>query len=710
MMGSRTVKKFAALSLLLLLCWQPVFAGVKGAVAVDDKDLVPARLHRQTSVIVTRVVDRYHFRKLDLDDQMSRLIYARYLESLDPNRSFFTEVDLAGFKKHETRLDNALKTADLDPAFRIFRLYRKRVEKWADHAVKLSQTGLDFTVDEDYRFDRSKAPWAKNDAELADIWRKRVKNDILALRMLGKSEAEISKDLGKRYENLKRRVKQFTADDVFQTFINAYTLSLEPHTSYMSPQVSENFDISMRLSLEGIGAVLRSKNEYTEIVRTIPGGPAEESGLLSKGDRIIAVAQGKRAEMENVVGWRLQDVVEKIRGPKGTTVRLEVLSKDAAAGRPPRIVDLIRNEIKLEDQAAKKSLIQGLQDMGDSKIGVIEIPAFYRDFKGQSRGDKDFRSTTRDVRQLLNELKNDGVDGIVIDLRNNGGGSLSEATELTGLFIKTGPVVQVLDSNGHLDIEKDQDDEVAYRGPLAVLVNSDSASASEIFAGAIQDYGRGIIIGEPTFGKGTVQTLINLGRFIRSGDEDLGRLRLTMAQFYRISGSSTQFRGVVPDISFPSAGDEKDHGERSLENALPWDSIEPVHSVDLIKKQGIEAILPGHRQRIKMDPGFRFLQEESRIVKELRERDSISLLESKRKAEWRATEMARRASENRFRRSVGLTLLPENPDEEREEDDEEGVKAIGKIELNEAAVLLADFIKNQQRRSPTPRAASVFEF
>jgi carboxyl-terminal processing protease len=705
-----TVKRLVVLPLLTLLLSLPVaWAEIDGNHIVAEKDLIPSRLHRQTAVIVTRVVDRYHFRKVELDDELSEGIFKRYLESLDPNKSFFTQIELDSFKAHRKKLDNALKTADLDPAFSIFRSYRKRVEKWTDHATKLLRSALDFNIDEDYRFDRSKAPWAENDVELADIWRKRVKNDILSLRMLGKSEAEVTKELSKRYENLKRRILQFSADDVFQTFINAYTLTLEPHTSYMSPEVSENFDISMRLSLEGIGAVLRNKNEFTEIVRTIPGGPADESAQLFKGDRIIGVGQGTNAEIESVVGWRLQDVVEKIRGPKGTQVRLEVLPKNAPTGRPPKVIELVRNNIKLEDQAAKKTIIQGLPGMGDSKIGIIEIPAFYRDFEGQSSGNKDFRSTTRDVRRLLNELKTAEVEGVVIDLRNNGGGSLTEATELTGLFIPTGPVVQVLDSNGHLDIEKDQDPEMIYRGPLAVLVNSDSASASEIFAGAIQDYGRGIIIGEPTFGKGTVQTLINLGRFIRSGDEDLGRLRLTMAQFYRISGSSTQFQGVVPDIGFPYAGDNKDQGERALDNALPWGSIEPVHNVELIKKQGMEDILSGHRQRIAKDPGFRFLQEERRILKELRERDSVSLLESKRKAEWRKTEVARRASENRFRRSVGLPLLPTNPDEEHDEDDEEGLKAIAQIEVREAAQLLADFIRHQQRPSPKTRAAALFD-
>jgi carboxyl-terminal processing protease len=684
--------------LLLGFLLQPwaAFAAVQDVVYVNDKDLVPSKIHRQSAVIITRVVERYHVRKVALDDKLSKEILKRYLEALDPNRSFFNQQDVNGFeKKYQTRLDNALKTADLDGPFLIFREYRKRVEQRIALALAFLDSKLDFGVDEDFRFDRSKAPWPKDEAEVQDLWRKRVKNDILALRMIGKPEDEIKTTLMKRYQNLEQRVFQINADEVFQTFINAYTMSLEPHTSYMSPEASENFDISMRLSLEGIGAVLRTKNEHTEIVRTVPGGPAEESGQIFKGDRIIAVGQGDKGEMENVIGLRLQDVVEKIRGPKGSTVRVEILPKGTTGGTP-KVVALKRNEIKLEDQAAKKRVISGLDGMGQTRIGMIELPAFYRDFQGQSSGNKDFRSTTKDVRKLIQELKNEGVEGIVIDLRGNGGGSLTEATELTGLFIKTGPVVQVLDSNGHLDIEKDEDPEIAYKGPLAVLVNSDSASASEIFAGAIQDYGRGIIIGEATFGKGTVQTLINLGRFIRSGEDDLGRLRLTMAQFYRISGSSTQFKGVVPDITFEHATAEKDQGERALDNALPWSSIKPVRNVELIKKKGINDLLPAHRERVKKDPGFKYLQEENRILKKMRDQHSVSLLETKRRQEWQATELARRSSENRFRTSVGLKLLPESPDTERDEDDEEGSKALAKVEQNEAAIILSDYIKQQK--------------
>ncbi|MBU0500077.1 MAG: carboxy terminal-processing peptidase [Gammaproteobacteria bacterium] len=677
---------------------------------VNPAELIPTPSQRQTAVIITKVMERHHVRKVELDDKLSREIFKHYLETLDPNRSFFTQEDINGFSKYEERLDDALITAELDAPFDIFRIYRDRVEREVGFALRQLGQKHDYSIDEDYRFDRSKAPWAANNRELDDVWRKRVKNDILSLRLLGKPEGEILKTLHKRYEATLTQVRQFNRDDVFQTFANAYTMSLEPHTSYMSPQLSENFDISMRLSLEGIGAVLRSRNEYTEIMKTVPGGPADLSGQVQKGDRIVGVGQGKSGEIENVLGWRLQDVVDKIRGPKGSVVRLEVLPKGAAAGGSAKVIALVRNEIKLEDQAAKKSVIQGMEGMQGRKIGVIEIPAFYRDFQGQSSGDKNFRSTTRDVRKLLKELNKERVDGIVIDLRQNGGGSLTEATELTGLFIDKGPVVQVLDSSGRLEIERDKDPEIAYRGPLAVLVDGESASASEIFAGAIQDYGRGIIIGEPTFGKGTVQTLIDLDRFVRGGDTNLGRLRLTMAQFFRVSGSSTQFKGVVPDVLYPNSESDKEHGERSLDNALPWSSIEPVRKVTQIRQDKLNILTEHHRARIAVDPGFGFLNEGYRISKEQRDRHSLSLKESKRREEWRKTELARRASENRFRSSVGLKPLPENIDMESEQDDEEGIKAISKIQLNEAARLLADYINLGQARPAVreaPRAAMI---
>ncbi len=684
---------------LLLLVWMlPVPAKVTD---VPVKQLTPTREQRQATLIILRVIDKYHYKDHKLDNAMSEAMLDRYLESLDPNKVYFSKKDIERFTVYRHQLDNSLLQARLEPAFNIFKVYRQRVDERVAKALDLLERELDFTVDEEYRFDRSEVEWAADRSALDDLWRKRVKNDIIGLRLSGKEEAEIKKTLRDRYQGVQRRTHQLVANDIFQTFINAYTLSLEPHTSYMSPRVSENFDISMRLSLEGIGAVLRSENEYTEILRTVPGGPAAQSGEVHAGDRIIGVGQGDDGEMLDVVGWRLQDVVDKIRGPKDSVVRLRLLPEDSGAGEQGKEISLVRNKIKLEDQAAKKSIIEGLDGMRPVRIGVIDLPAFYRDFRGQSQGDKDFRSTTRDVRKLLEELMEEGVDGIVIDLRQNGGGSLVEATELTGLFIPGGPVVQVKDASGDVDVELDTDPEMVYAGPLAVLVDRNSASASEIFAGAIQDYRRGIIIGEPTFGKGTVQTLVDLGRFVRNGDDKLGRLRLTMAQFFRVNGGSTQFKGVVPDIIYPSAVDADEHGERGLDNALPWARIDAAD----YRPRGIGSIEKyrlTHEQRIADDPGFNYLREEREILNKLRDRETISLLESSRKKEWDEREAKRKEEKNRFLAASGLPPLSddEKKGEKKKKDgskDDSERDAVNNIKLNEAARILADYIDGQRR-------------
>jgi carboxyl-terminal processing protease len=657
---------------------------------VDPDSLRPSHQHQQVAVIVKGVVEKYHYKKQALDDAWSERILERYLESLDANRSFFLQSDIDNFNLYRHRLDDSLRTAALEPAFNIFRVYRHRVDERVAYAKKLLEREFDFSRDEYYQFDREGAPWAASPAELDESWRRRVKNDVLALRMADKSEAEIRETLEKRYDGIARRVSQLTADDVFQTFINSYTLTLEPHTSYMSPSVSENFDISMRLSLEGIGAVLRSENEFTEIQSVVSGGPAKRSGQLRAGDRIVAVAQGEDGEMVDVVGWRLQEVVKLIRGPKGSTVRLQVLPKDEVINGKPKEVALVRDKIKLEDQAAKSRVIEGLEGMDNVKIGVIEVPAFYRDFQGESRGDKDFRSTTRDVRALLGELQAQAVDGVVVDLRDNGGGSLSEATELTGLFIESGPVVQVKDAYGDVEVERDPDKSIAYAGPLLVLVNRNSASASEIFAGAIQDYKRGIVVGEPTFGKGTVQTLVDLDRFVRGQDVDLGRLRLTMAQFFRINGGSTQHRGVVPDILFPTASGAADHGERALDNALPWASIEPAR----YSPRGIGEVAylrDRHQARIAKDAGFQLLSSQEAMLKEIRDTQELSLVEAQRKQELDNRERASLESKNRFRVASGLDPIDMNADDEGEEDEAEA-EAIKRIQVDEAARILADQI------------------
>ncbi|AGA90930.1 C-terminal processing peptidase [Thioflavicoccus mobilis 8321] len=666
-------------------------------------DLFPEQRHAKMMLVMNNVFERYHYRKLVLDEQFAAHILDNYLAALDPNRSFFLAHDVERFERNLGRLADDLRHGYVAAAFDVFRLYRMRVEHQVDYALKLLAQPFDFSTEEYYAFDRSEAPWATSDEELDQIWRQRVKNDALSLRLAGKDDEAIREQLRKRYEGLARRVRQFTNDDVFETFANAYGQALEPHTSFMSASTSENFDISMRLSLEGIGAVLRADNDMTVVQRTIPGGPAGESGKLHSGDRIVGVGEGDDGPIEDVVGWRLQDVVDKIRGPKGTVVRLQVLPRAVGAEGPTRNVKLVRNEIKLEDQAAQARVLDDLDNAPGVRIGVIEISAFYRDFQAEANGVKDFRSTTRDVRHLIADLDEQGIDGLVIDLRGNGGGSLTEATALTGLFIDKGPVVQVRDSSGRLEVEKDPEAGVVYSGPLAILVDRDSASASEIFAGAIQDYGRGLVIGEPTFGKGTVQTLIELNRFVPGGDVDLGRLRLTMAQFYRVDGGSTQLRGVEPDILLPSADDVTEHGERSLENPLPWTKIAALDHPHLTAF-GIEELRRLSAQRVAKDPGFQMLVARDNILNEINDETRVSLKESDRRAETKRRERVLEDQKNAFLGTRGITPVPldeDNPDEEALEKERDAIDA---IQLEEAARILADAVTadNQVQR---PRAA-----
>ncbi|MEN8180409.1 MAG: carboxy terminal-processing peptidase [Pseudomonadota bacterium] len=683
--------KLTVVTLALVFATSAIWAD-RRVVPLDE--LKPIFEHQLSTHHIVKVIGNHHYKDSKLDDDVSEQILERYLDTLDPNRFFFLSSDIDGFSTYKTSLDDYLKNAKVEPAFEIFRIYRKRVGEAVAHANKLLDGKFDFTLNENYQFDREDAPWVQTHAERNEIWRKRVKNDFLNLRMTGKDEGEVRKTLRSRYERLESRVAQYDVNDIYQAFINAYTLNLEPHTSYMSPSTSENFDISMRLSLEGIGAVLRSDEEYTVVQKTVVGGPAKLSGQLHGGDRIVGVGQGMDGEVEDIIGWRLQDVVEKIRGPKGSLVRLLILPKGRDSGGKRELIKLVRNTIKLEEQAAKSSIIENIDGIGKLRIGVIDVPTFYRDFAAESRGEKDFRSTTRDVRNLLSELKNQGIDGVVIDLRQNGGGSLSEATELTGLFINSGPVVQVKHANGRVEVEKDPDKSIAYEGPLVVLVDRNSASASEIFAGAIQDYRRGLIIGEPTFGKGTVQTLVDLSRYVPGKSMDLGRLRLTMAQFFRVNGGSTQHRGVVPDIQFPTAEFSSDYGERSLDNALPYAQIKPA-SYRPNRASKYADLLEKHRKRIDSDPGFTMLVQREKRFAEIDERTEVTLLESKRKAEWDEREKRSLEQKNRFRVSQGLKAIESDQTDEQDEDeddDEAESDATKNIQLNEAARILADSI------------------
>ena len=669
---------------------------------VPLSELFPSPAQTKSAVVINKVLERFHYRKVELDHDFAQDVLDSYLKALDPSRSFFLARDVERFKGGAKRLDEGLRRGELDLAFDVFRVYRMRVDERVIYAESLLRGPFDFDRDEAYRLDSPDVAWAKDSAELDDIWRKRVKNDFLTLRLADKTDEEIRERLSERYQGLVRRTHQFDGNDVFQTFMNAYTQTLEPHTSYMSPSTSENFDISMKLSLEGIGAVLRADNEYTVIQSTVPGGPARESGQVQTGDRIVGVAQGLDGAIEDVVGWRLQDVVDKIRGPKGSVVRLQLLPKSAATNGGVREVAIVRNEIKLEDQAAKGLVLDTLENAPGLRIGVIEIPAFYRDFQAEGSGDQNFRSTTRDVRQLIDDLVLKGVDGIVIDLRGNGGGSLAEATSLTGLFIDTGPVVQVKDAFGKIEVETDPEPGLAYRGPLAVLVDRDSASASEIFAGAIQDYGRGLVIGEPTFGKGTVQTLIDLNRYVPGEQNNLGRLRLTMAEFFRISGGSTQLRGVEPDIRFPTADLVSEHGERSLDNALPWTRIRPAE----YKKVGsvsVELLALQSAERVSRDSGFTMLVERSKLMRDVEAQTHVSLQERARREEDERRGSVFKEQQNSYLRARGIAPVDEDSEEQVDEDLLDAQRdAIARIQVEEAARILADAVLLE--RTERPRA------
>jgi len=673
------------------------------SVSATSVPLNPLPEHGYSSVLVSRFITKFHYKENRLDNAQSQAILEQYIDSLDPNRNIFTQNDIASFNLYSTTLDDALSKGNLKPAFTIYRLLNKRRIERAEYALKRLEQPFDFTINEQYRFDRADAEWPKDKKALDEIWRKRVKNDVLSLSLTSKSDEELKKTLRKRYQRYMTRSTQVKPEDVYETFINAYLTTIEPHTAYFSPRTSENFEINMRLSLEGIGAVLQTVGDYTVVKKTIPGGPADLSGQFHPEDRISGVGQGDDGEIEDVVGWRIDDVVDLIRGPKDSVVRLQILPKSGGLDGPARVVTLTRDKIKLEEQHAKKSIIEVPNGEDTSRIGIITIPTFYMDFDAARRGDKDYVSTTRDTQKLLEELKAEKVDGVVIDLAGNGGGSLSEAISLTGLFIKSGPVVQVRDSENKLDINHDTDDSIAYNGPVAVLVNRFSASASEIFAAAMQDYGRATILGETTYGKGTVQQMLDLNRHAPSNSATLGQLKLTFAQFFRVNGDSTQNRGVIPDIIFPTAASSADQGESSLENALPWARIKSVDYIPYSHHRAdLTAIKKRHKKRIQSDSGFDFLLAQAEVRNEALAKKSVTLLKSTRKAEREQQEQESLARINHFRLSIGLAPNEKNDLEEDSENsginnnDEAFTDEIEKIQLREAAAILTDLIHPPQ--------------
>ncbi|MEP6939142.1 MAG: carboxy terminal-processing peptidase [Rudaea sp.] len=597
----------------------------------------------EAALLAKRFLTRMHYKAEPLDEVMSRKIFDRYFDALDADRLFFLKSDVDSFAPSRDKLGHAIDEQNLSVPFAIFNLYIQHVTERTAFAREQLKKGFDFSKDETYQYQREKAPFVQTTDELNDLWRKRVKNDWLRLKLAGKDDAKIRETLDKRYANYVDRVSQLNTEDVFQTFMNSYATAIEPHTNYLGPRQAENFDIAMKLSLEGIGAVLQREDDYTAIREIVPGGPASLSGKVKIGDRIVSVGQGQSGQLTDVIGWRLDDVVDKIRGAKDTTVRLEVLPADAGPDGKHVQVALVRKKIVVEEQAAKSSIID-TKDAGVShKIGVISLPTFYQDFEARRRGDRNYKSATRDVARLLGDLKKQNVEGVLIDLRNDGGGSLAEATDLTGLFIDKGPVVQVRGTDGRIAAESDDDGGMAWNGPLAVLVNRNSASASEIFAAAIQDYGRGLIIGEPTYGKGTVQNLLDLDQIHGNEKPTYGELKMTIAQFFRVNGGSTQLRGVTPDISFPVTGDFDQNGEQSYDNALPWTSIAAADFHVAGDLKGLVPLLETrHEKRVGGDKEWLSLQADISDVRALRKETTISLNEQTRRAERDEQEVKRK--------------------------------------------------------------------
>lgn len=684
----------------------PASASTAAAKDTPPAKLEPTAVESEAAQLSARFLTRFHYDAQPLDDAMSRKIFKAYLKALDGNRMFFTAADIKRFAPLKTKLDDAIWNRDLAGPFEMFNLYIKRAVGRFAYARDLLDKDFTFTGDQTFELDRSEAPWPADMQALDTLWNKRVKNDWLRLKLAGKKPDEIRKLLKDRYEGYLHRIEQLDGQDVFQTFMDTVARTTDPHTDYFGPRRAENFAIAMKLSLEGIGAVLQEDNDYTMIRRLVTGGPAKTSGELSVGDRIVGVAQGKDGKMLSVVGWRLDDVVQKIRGKKGTVVRLEVIPAKAGLDGKHKVVTLTRDKVTIKQQAAKKKIVKVKEDGKTHLIGVIELPSFYEDFGARSDGQSDYKSATRDVAKLLKELKKTGVDGIIVDLRNNGGGSLSEAVSLTGLFINKGPVVQVRKSDGSVEVDADKQPGMVWAGPLAVLVNRGTASASEIFTAALKDYGRGIVIGEPTFGKGTVQNLVNLDRFgSHPGTKPTyGELKMTIAKFFRITGGSTQLRGVTPDIEFPKNGDAKDFGEATYDNALPWThipsaSFKPVGNLESL----IPTLEKQHKQRTAKSSAWQLMLDELAVYRKNRARTEVSLNYAKRDARRAHFEALQKKFNARHKAIDGDTsdsievelddgLNPSERSLEKQLEAVEEAKNANDVALDEAAHIVADAV------------------
>lgn len=670
--------------------------------------LKPTPEQNKAVIDLVQKLDSEHYRDQEFNDALSSRYFDEYLKSLDSAKNFFVQSDIAEFEKYRKTFDDDYKKGKLFNSFAIFNRFNERMIARLEKVVKTlddPKTKFDFDVEESIVLDREKASWPANQAEADKLWQQYIKSNLLNSMLSGKKLDESKTTLRKRYANQLRRVRQQTSEEAFSVMMNSLTMLYDPHTNYLSPENAENFDISMSLELQGIGAVLQSDEDYTKVSSLVAGGPAQKQGQLKPNDKIVSIAQGVDGEFVDVVGWRLDEVVKLIRGPKGTIVRLEVIPSDPTATANKNIT-IKRETVKLEDQAAKKAVFEVKDGDKTFKLGVIDIPTFYMNFEAYQKGDPNYKSTTRDVFNLLNELNKEKVDGIIIDLRDNGGGSLPEAAMLTDLFVDPGPVVQIRQSDDTISRNYRAYQPAVYHAPIAVLINRLSASASEIFAGAIQDYGRGIIIGSTTFGKGSVQNLVELKH---------GRLKITEAKFYRISGDSTQHRGVIPDVILPSLLDPSEIGESSYDNALPWDRIHPApHQNYYNIKQYLPTIETDHQERMAQDPDFVFLNKQSAMFKEAAAKKEVSLRLATRQEEQKQMEKRALEMENQKRTAKGekpyanyaaLKAANGGDDDENatpKEDDKE-INPKEDPYLMEAGHILVDFI--DQIKTPAKKVA-----
>jgi carboxyl-terminal processing protease len=665
--------------------------------------LFPEQRHEKIGELVTQFIQNSHYMHITVDDDLSSQVMDVYIESLDRNRMYLLESDVKYFETYRFQLDDIVKSKPLDPVFEMFEVYQTRVRERLTFALSQLETEPDYTSTSHYEFDRSESAWAADTAELDEIWRKRVVNDALNLALEDEPWEKIQEVLSKRYKGFIKRLDQVNNDDVFERFMNAFAHALDPHSSYLSPRNSEEYRIQMSLSYFGIGASLQTEDDFVKIVGIIPGGPAAIDGKLQPNDRITGVAQGIEGEVEDVIGWRLDDVVDLIRGPADSVVRLEIIPANAPPGSPKKIIDLTRDQVKLEEQAAKSDIVKIERGGREWSIGVIEVPSFYRDYRALSNGDKNYTSTTKDVKRLIGELEEQGIDGLVIDLRGNGGGHLTEATALSGLFIDNGPVVQLRNANGRISRLDDPDPvaRVAYNGPLAVLVNRFSASASEIFAAAIQDYERGVIVGQQTFGKGTVQNLYSLDQYLRpDGDKGYGQLTLTIGKYYRVTGESTQHRGVDPDIALPSGIDAELVGESVRDSALPWDTVQTTRfRAGQPLDSTIQSLSVNHVERSKDDPNYQYQMDVIRAAEKIRSQKTVSLNIETRRAE-RQSDLDKRLERENARR-VALDLEP------IESLDDVSIDELPDVLLDQAAGIAADLANMRQIPLKPERTAQI---